>query len=75
MKHYSIKAQQWYQSAEMVIKENCEKTFEVTEEQKEYMEDHLNEVKKVLNYPYTIDFEPFWNGEEDAYFCTAYYRD
>jgi hypothetical protein len=32
MKHYSIKAQQWYQSAEMVLKENCEKTLEVTEE-------------------------------------------
>lgn len=65
----------WYQSVEIAEKVGNELSFEVTEGQKEYMEDHLNEVKKKLDCPYTIDFEPFFNGQENAYICTAYYRD
>lgn len=70
-----MKDNMWYQSVEIAEKVGNELSFEVTEGQKEYMEDHLNEVKKKLDYPYTIDFESFFNGQENAYICTAYYRD
>lgn len=75
---YSVKAQQWVQSAELSNPLNGEFFFEVTNEQKEYMEDHISEVDEKLKHmigvvPHTIKFEPFWNGIEDGYMCECYY--
>ena len=67
-----MKANMWYQSAEMAEFINNELTFEVTEEQKEYMQKHMDEVYEKLDAVKRIDFEPFWNGVEDCFICTAY---
>lgn len=76
----TIKAQQWYQSAEIgYVDDEGILTFQVSEEQKEYMESHMDEVDEKLKNkmlgiaPHTIRFEPFWDGEEDAYYCEVYW--
>lgn len=66
----------WYQSAELAEMIEGELTFEVTNEQKVWMESHMTEVDEKFEnkfgvVPHTIYFEPFWNGEEDCFTCTA----
>ena len=67
----------WYQSAELAQAENGVLYFEVSEEQKKYMEKHMNEVDQKLEHklgvvPHTIRFEKDWNGTEECYTCEAY---
>ena len=73
----------WKESASDALAQNGvndnEFSFEVTSEQKEYLEEgHLVEVDGWCNQninmiPHTIKFEPFWNGTEDAYTCDCYF--
>lgn len=63
--------------------EHCKETdffsFEVTHDQKEYLEDsHCVPVDDMCDEyfgkePHTIKFEPFWNGMEDVYTCDCYF--
>ena len=67
------------QNSENAIK-NCEFYFEVTTEQKEYLEEHFEELDGWFNVqfglvPHTYKFEPFWNGTADVYTCEAYWGD
>jgi hypothetical protein len=70
----------WYQSAEIAEAKDGILYFEVSKEQKEYMESHMDEVDKKLARksgidlpPHTIRFEKDWNGEEECYTCEAYW--
>lgn len=79
------KVNQWKESAGMAfeqnekyIKENNEFYFEVTTEQKDYLEEHMEELDEWCNntlemIPHTVEFEPFWNGVEDVYTCDCYF--
>lgn len=61
--------------------ENSEFSFEVTEEQKEHLEEnHFVELDGWFSchfgfVPHTYRFEKFWNGTEDVYTCEAYWND
>ena len=80
MKKYSVKAQQWIASAELAneIVDN-EVSFEVTAEQKEFMQDdQMRCVDEFMEgrfsiVPHTYMFEPFWDGQDDVFICTAYF--
>lgn len=73
----------WKESASMALSQigvnNNEFSFEVTQAQKEYLEEgHLKELDEWCNrhiemIPTTVRFEPFWNGTEDAYTCDCYF--
>ena len=52
--------------------------FEVTVEQKEYLESHISDIdtwceKTIGVIPHTIKFEPFNNGIEDEFTCDCYF--
>lgn len=54
-------------------------TFEITVEQKEYLEVHINKVDGWCEHtigetPVAIKFEPFWNGMEDVFTCDCYFE-
>lgn len=72
----------WKESASMALTQGgivgSEFSFEVTSEQKEYLEGHLEELDGWCNQniemiPTTVKFEPFQNGTEDAYTCDCYF--
>lgn len=78
-----MKAEFWYQSAEIAQLNDGILYFEVSGEQKEYMEAHIDEVDVVLGrmfggenetVPHTIRFEKDWNGIEGCYTCEAYWN-
>ena len=73
----------WYQLAEIAELNKGVLYFEVSEEQKDYMEAHLDEVDEKLGRlfggedeaaPHTIRFEKDWNGVEECYVCEAYWN-
>lgn len=54
--------------------------FEVSPEQKEYMEKHMWDVDEQFEWRYdavvdSIEFEPFWNGVEDCFTCEVHYSE
>ena len=62
--------------------EHCKETgffcFEITVEQKEYLEDHIELIDAMCEdyfdkVPHTIKFEPFNNGMEYVYTCDCYF--
>lgn len=67
----------WSHNEKSVI-ENGYFTFEITVEQKDYLESHINEIDEwcervIGEAPVTIVFEPFWNGLEDVFTCDCYF--
>lgn len=55
-------------------------TFEVTAEQKEYLEDNINEIDEFCKdedhfgeETASIRFEPFFNGEDEVFTCECYF--
>ena len=73
----------WKESASEAFAQNGVKnnefSFEVTSEQKEYLEEgHLKELdnwcyQHFKMIPDTVRFEPFHNGVEDVYTCECYF--
>lgn len=80
MKRYSVNAQQWIASAEMVNEiVDGELDIEFTSDQKEFLEDkHMKPLddfceRRFQKTPHTYRFEPFFNGLDDVFICTAYF--
>lgn len=73
----------WKESASEAFAQNGIKdnefSFEVTSEQKEYLEEgHLKELDDWCDehfdqIPHTVKFEPFFNGVEDVFTCECYF--
>lgn len=73
---------EWKESASEAFAQNGVKDnefeFEVTEQQKDYLEEHMEELDGWCNshldkIPHTVRFEQFFNGVEDAYTCECYF--
>ena len=72
----------WKESASEAFAQNGVKdnefSFEVTSEQKEYLEEHMEELDDWCDehfdqIPHTVRFEPFFNGVEDVFTCECYF--
>ena len=76
----------WKDSASLSLSSNHDSVvkngsfyFELSVEEKEYLESHLNEIDEWCEIvfeksPHTIVFEPFWNGVENVYTCNCYFK-
>ena len=73
----------WKESASEAFTQNGVKNnefyFEVTAEEKDYLEEHLEELDSWCNNhfdktPDTVRFEPFFNGVEDCFTCECYFN-
>lgn len=72
----------WKESASEAFAQNGVKDnefyFEVTTEEKDYIEEHMEELDGWCNnhfemIPHKVRFEPFFNGVEDVYTCECYF--
>lgn len=83
MKKYEINrwkdsaTESWSQNKESV-KKNGVLYFYVTTEQKEYLDNHTNEIDEwcesaIGEIPHTIRFEEDWDGTETCYTCECYF--
>lgn len=72
----------WQESANESFADNGVRNnkfmFEVTEPQKDYLEEHMEELDEWCNnhvgkIPHTVRFDSFWTGVEDLYDCECYF--